>query len=137
MGEPKDMDGWTEITKQVSFQSGLGKYATVKSVNDDFLYNEGMCSLSIRDPATNLYLFVNNSTGGPRHLRPLRKSTTKDTAEAVVAAVREHEAEVAALVPLVLDIDGKRVTVKHEIHHSMHDGANIKVCTIYCTVYTR
>ena len=115
-------------------QSGLGKWATVKSHNDDFMWNEAWCPIFLRCVKTGAYNWVNPSPGGCDYLRPLVKSSKKDTAAAVLAAVRRFEAERDALIPLTVKVGDMTVTVKYTVQPSMHDGANVKVITVQCTL---
>ena len=85
---------------------------------------------------TGKYSWKNDSPGGCDYLRPLVKSSKKDTSEAVLAAVRRFEAERDALVPLTVTVGDMKVTVKYTVQPSMHDGANIKVITLHCTLNT-
>jgi hypothetical protein len=110
-------------------QSGMGKWATVKKVQDDFLYNEGYVPLAIKSTTTGIYLWVNKNPGGCENLRPIRKTNKKDTPEEIVATVKDGEEQVASLQPVVITIGDKTVTVTHQVHPSMHDGANIKALT--------
>ena len=121
-------------------QSGLGKWATVKEHNDNFQWNEGVCPIFLRSKSDGKYAWINPNPGGSEYLRPLVKSSTKDTAKAVLAAVRQFEAERDALVPLAVSVANKRVTIEYTVQPSMHDGANIKVmehCSVHCQLSLR
>ena len=109
----------------------MGKWATVKNFNDDFMWNEGWVPIFLRNPKTGTYVWHNPKPGGATHLRPTKKSAKKDTAEAVLEAVQAFEAERAALVPFTHKVGEKTVTVHYTVHPSMHDGANIKVSTLH------
>ena len=105
----------------------MGKWATVKNQNDDFLWNEGLVGLFLRSSKTGTYFWVNQKPGGSEHLRPLKKSTEKDTAEEVLASVRAFERARDSLTPLTVVVGGKTVTVSYTVQPSMYDGAVIKV----------
>ena len=111
-------------------QSGMGKWAMKKAVNDDFLYNIGVVPLYVWCEEARKFLYVNPNPGGADALRPLKKTTIKDTDEAILAFYDEMQNEIEWLRPLQITVNGLKIKIVHHIVNSMHDGKNIRPLTV-------
>lgn len=71
-------------------------------------------------------LWENPRPSSTRFCRPISIEFAKETAEKTENVVADIKSEISSLVPLQIDIHGKRLKVKYELHLTAIDG---KVCS--------
>jgi len=96
--------------------------ATVKDINDDIIQNGAICTLRLMNPKTGTVLHKNPNPGGACEVRPWLLGAQQDTGKFIVESYKQHKKEINELKSTVYKVNGKVVTITHQVINSMYDG---------------
>ena len=102
--------------------SGLGVDSRVTTVNTDFLVNIAAQILELRDAETGEKLWTNPVPGSATYMRPIGHTRTKDSKEAMMSWVVEHEKAIKNLTDHNVVINGLAVSTQFRVFPALLDG---------------